>query len=72
VYVEKIMDLEKFRGNAGPSLIALSVVGFVLIQFLQWLPLGFLTGILTTPLWVVVVLAMIAGIALTVLKFKRN
>jgi len=69
MYVEKIMDLEKFRGNAGPSLIALSVVSWILIKLIGWIPF---TGFLTTPLWFVAVLAMITGIALTILRFKKN
>lgn len=66
------MNLEPFRGNAGPSLIGLSVVGFILTRIIIWLPLGILGSWINGMLYSVIFLALIAGIGITVLNSKRK
>jgi len=66
------MDLERFSSNAGPTLIGISIVGFILTRIIVWLPLGIVGSWLNGLLWPVILLALVAGIGLMVLRRKRN
>ena len=58
--------------SAGPKLIGLGVVLFVVTRIIVWLPLGFVGTWINGFLWPVILLSIVAGVGMTYLKAKRT
>jgi len=70
--VEKASSFSLANVAMGPKLIGVGVALFVLVQIIEWLPLGWIDGPIKGLLWLAILASVAAGAGLTYLKSKRS
>lgn len=60
------------RAGAGPSLIGVGVLLFIITRIVVWLPLGIVGSWINGILWPILLLSVAAGAALTYRKSRRS